>query len=123
MSTTIKTGKEKQLKTSKSNLICQICNKYLKAPVQLPCGPNICKEHIAINEPTSSIKEDPLSSSSSSNHQIKVHEYSCQLCKNRHKMMASSFAVNNWMSDLLGKMEHLDESELIRKRAQYNQRV
>ena len=36
----------------KSTLTCSYCSKILKDPIELPCGHNLCKEHLADKDVT-----------------------------------------------------------------------
>ena len=70
---------------AKENLTCQYCNEIYKHPITLPCGDNICKQHI---------KE--LTSNSSS--------FTCPLCDEEHANQ--SFKVNKLIQKLIESNMH-----------------
>lgn len=76
---------------AKENLTCQYCNEIYKHPITLPCGDNICKQHI---------KE--LTSNSSSS-------FTCPLCSEEHANQ--SFKVNKLIQKLIESNMHKFEIE------------
>ena len=69
-------------------LICKICEKYYLNPVILPCGNNICKEHVNENNSQS---------------------YECNLCNDNHELPETGFIINQTLIDMMNLNMHLDE--------------
>ena len=69
---------------------CKFCKKYFKDPVVLPCGGNICREHVDLKTDNFLI-------------------YKCQLCNENHKTYDGGFCSNSAIIDLLKLNSHLDE--------------
>lgn len=80
-------------------LVCKICQKYFQDPVLLPCGENICKEHVVLNK-------------SPDEKEAKIYNYMCQLCKSNHQTLEAGFCLNTGMIKLLKLNYHLDENAL-----------
>ena len=58
-------------------IICKVCKKYLKDPVLLPCGENVCKQHVDLNE---------------AENKSKYCNYKCELCKEIHQILSTGFS-------------------------------
>ena len=79
----------------KDILTCKVCDKYLRDPVVLPCGKNICKEHVKL------IKLE---------HNSSISTYNCQICNKKHQVVnTKGFGANETVNNLLKLRSHLDE--------------
>ena len=85
-------------------LTCSICKKYFKNPVSLPCGANICKEHVVL-------KQHDQFQPMVQNHdnQPMLYKYQCHLCNQDHVAYEDGFATNIGMVELIKLNWHLDE--------------
>ena len=65
---------------------CNICKKYLKNPVLLPCGETICNQHVDLKK-----------SENAENYSV----YKCQICKENHYAYDEAFSSNKIAINLL----------------------
>jgi hypothetical protein len=83
-------------------LTCKFCQKYFLTPVILPCGNNVCQEHVNQN-----IKI---------NENTKKKEYECNLCQNNHKIPKNGFIINEPYIQMINNNLHLDERAKLAKK-------
>ena len=76
---------------------CQICKKkkYFKDPVTLPCGTNVCNEHVVLIE---NAENQPL-----------FYTCKCQICSQDHLSNQAVFSTNIGIAELLKLNLHLDD--------------
>lgn len=94
-------------------LKCKICNNYLTEPCLLPCGKNVCKNHLIIETTEDNSKF-----------------YKCKLCNHDHRVFEEGFCLNTLntaLTDILEFDFHLDLDEetqrkhvLIKKKLLYD---
>ena len=58
-------------------LTCSVCKKYFLDPVALPCGSNICKEHVILKEMQKN----------------KIYSFHCSLCEQDHETLRDGFPL------------------------------
>ena len=70
-------------------MTCKTCNKYFRSPILLPCGHNVCKEHIYSDKKS----------------------YTCNVCNKNHKTVENEngFALNIGIIDLIELNIHLGD--------------
>ena len=74
------------------HLTCKICQKYYLNPVILPCGNNICQEHVE-----KKIKEN--------NSQF----YECDFCRESHEVPENGFILNRPFIEMMNMNLNLTE--------------
>ncbi len=67
------------------------CNMYLKEPVMLPCGNNVCKSHVDENP-----KSEP---------------FKCSYCTSKHNIPPNGFTPNNSLNQILCNNLHLNAKQ------------
>lgn len=77
-------------------LTCSVCKKYFLDPVALPCGSNICKEHVILKEMQKN----------------KIYSFHCSLCEQDHETLRDGFPLANALISILELNNHLDEKAL-----------
>jgi hypothetical protein len=80
-------------------LTCEICQKYYLNPVLLPCGNNLCNEHVKqkIEENDSNI-------------------YKCDFCNENHEVLENGYFSNRILIEMINNKIHLDERTKIAKK-------
>jgi hypothetical protein len=73
---------------------CEICNKYYLNPIILPCGDNVCEEHVKQKTKITDNQEK---------------EYQCELCQSKHKLPTVGFIINKSFIQMMNKNLHLNE--------------
>ena len=66
---------------------CKVCNKYFKSPVTLPCGHNVCSEHVNLDN----------------------ESYTCKECNKEHRTVERGFVSCTAIINLLKLNIHLAE--------------
>ena len=79
-------------------LVCQVCSKYYLNPIILPCGNNICEEHV----------EKKLKSNSS-----KI--YKCDICFKEHETSENGYIINRILINMMNDNIHLSEESKQKK--------
>ena len=74
----------------KSSLTCSYCWKIFKDPIELPCGHNLCKEHL-VEKGENKIK--------------------CIECKSEFKVRDNDFRLNNSVKKQLDDHVYLSDEE------------
>ena len=76
-------------------LICSYneCKKYLRNPVTLSCGRNVCESHL------------------DDNYRHSNDEFKCLVCDEQHKISNNGFAVNTVLNKIIMLNLHLNENE------------
>jgi hypothetical protein len=74
----------------KSNLTCSYCSKIFKDPIEMPCGHNLCKEHLT---------------------EKNENRIKCVECKQDFGIKDNDFKLNNFAKKLLDDHLHLSDEE------------
>ena len=70
---------------------CKICKKYFSNPILLPCGNNICENH--------------LTTYNNDNESI----YKCDICFKDHQLPEEGFSLNRPFIEMMNLNIHFDE--------------
>ena len=79
----------------KSNLTCSYCSKIFRDPIELPCGHNLCKEHLT----------------GKNENRIK-----CAECKKDFEVKDNEFKSNNFAKKQLDDHVYLSDEEFALKK-------